>query len=483
MSIKNDKYKFPSKDDFNSFYHYKSHFERKIESLEQKNPIKKEEVKLRSRTAKNKKISNDNFSLRHNLLCLSICAKKCNIEDHKCRRIPTPIEGLNCDKIDDYLFASQRLTNKVINQFDLINKLKELNVGLIVNCEEKGEHPFCGDPYYDGLDESCFAYSTSILEKNGINVLLCGWNDLGVPDSYNHLVKIVKKMYYYINVLNKKIIVHCHAGFGRTAIVLACYYIFTKKVNAEKARKLIRKGGRSRCLGSHIQFKYCREFAKYMETNRENFFEKNKKDITIFKINEKMLDVGNYKFVYFGEDNYIKYIPVFLLYIFDRIIQIKNKDKLSEKNIYDNILNENAYKEDEEKINNIIGEINKSNWEEVNKCEDLKLLNNILFKWLNHSIKYVINPKDISNLSEQSDSSNYNTLKESAKAIIDCIGIFFDLIRDEKNMGNNEFVGNYLKKFVPTLLGYSYEDCKNSEEKSNNVKKLNNLILHKTKNK
>lgn len=315
MSIKNDKYKFPSKDDFNSFYHYKSHFERKIESYEQKNPTKKEEVKLRSRTTNNKKISNDNFSLRHNLLCLSICAKKCNIEDHKCRRIPTPIEGLNCDKIDDFLFASQRLTNKVINQFDLINKLKELNVGLIVNCEEKGEHPFCGDPYYDGLDESGFAYSTSILEKNGINVLLCGWNDLGIPDSYNHLVKIVKKMYYYINVLNKKIIVHCHAGFGRTAIVLACYYIFTKKVNAEKARKLIRKGGRSRCLGSHIQFKYCREFAKYMETNRENFFEKNKKDITIFKISEKMLDVGNYKFVYFGEDNYIKYIPVFLLYI------------------------------------------------------------------------------------------------------------------------------------------------------------------------
>ncbi len=146
-------------------------------------------------------------------------------------------------------------------------------------------------------------------------------------------------------------------------------------------------------------------------------------------------------------------------------------------------MNENASKEDEEKINNIIGEINKSNWEEVNKCEDLKLLNNILFKWLNHSIKYVINPKDISNLSEQSDSSNYNTLKESAKAIIDCIGIFFDLIRDEKNMGNNEFVGNYLKKFIPTLLGYSYENCKNSEEKSNNVKKLNNLILHKTKNK
>ena len=151
----------------------------------------------------------------------------------------------------------------------------------------------------------------------------------------------------------------------------ACYYIFTKKINAEKARKLIRKGGRSRCLGSNIQFKYCREFAKYMEVNRENFFEKNKKDIMIFKINEKILDVRNYKFIYFGEDNYIKYIQVFLLYVFNRIIQIKNKDKISQKTMYDILLNENVSKEDEEKINNIIEEINKFNWEEVNKCEDL----------------------------------------------------------------------------------------------------------------
>ena len=108
-------------------------------------------------------------------------------------------------------------------------------------------------------------------------------------------------MYYYINVLNKKIIVHCHAGYGRTAIVLSCYNIFINKVTANKARKMIRKGERKYCLGSHIQFNYCKEFAKYMEIISANFFEKNKKDITIFKINEKMLNVGKYKFKYYGK--------------------------------------------------------------------------------------------------------------------------------------------------------------------------------------
>jgi hypothetical protein len=174
MYLKNDKYKFTIKDDSFSYYYYKSHIKRKIESFKEKNPSPKKEIKLRNNSTKNKKIINDNFSLQHILLCLSICNKICKYEKFQYRKIPTPIEGLNCDKIDDFLFASQRLSNKVINKYNLLNKLKELNVGLIVNTEKKGEHPACGDSYYDGLDISGFSYSISLLEKNGINVLLCG---------------------------------------------------------------------------------------------------------------------------------------------------------------------------------------------------------------------------------------------------------------------------------------------------------------------
>jgi protein tyrosine phosphatase domain-containing protein 1 len=199
------------------------------------------------------------------------------MEDFKVRKIPTAIEGLNSDKVDDYLFSSQRLTNKLIKQYDLVNKLKQLNVGLIVNCQEEGEHPYCGTVYNDGLDENGFAYSTKELEKNGIHVLLCGWLDFVAPDSFNHMIKIVKKMYYYIHCLNKKVLVHCHAGMGRTGTSLACYKIFEKKINAEDARKEIRVGTRKNCLAGGNQYIFCQEFEKYLEILRENFFQKKQK--------------------------------------------------------------------------------------------------------------------------------------------------------------------------------------------------------------
>ena len=478
MSVKKDKYFFP-KDDFFGFYYFLSYINRKNLSNKNKNLPPKKEIKLRNRSTNNKKISNEYFSLNHILLCKFICRKVCRLENHLLRKLPTPIEGLNCDQIDEYLFASQRLTNKVIKEFNLVNKFKELNVGLIVNCEMKGEHPLCGDSYYDGLDISGFSYSTSLFEKNGIEVLLCGWTDLTIPDSFNHLIKIIKKMYYYINTLNKKIIVHCHAGFGRTAIVLACYYIFTKKIEAEKARQLIRKGGRKRCLGAPPQFNYCKEFGEYLEILRENFYEKNKKDINIFKISENLLNIGEYKFKYFNEDKYIKYVPVFLLYIFDSIIEIKNENKYDENKIFNSLLNyNNVTKGEEIKIENMIKEINIYNFDEIKKCNDLKILGYLLFKWLNKSIKYIFSPtifKDDNYL------SNFKNLNDSSKTIIDCISRFLGLIKEKDNNENIEKLKEFLTIFSPSLFGYLPEDIKKEKESQIAIENLNNFILNNMK--
>ena len=478
LSHQKNEHRFPSRDDFSSFYYYKSYINRKIEANKEQNQSPKKEIKLRNRTTNNKKASNEIFPLRHILLCLSICNKKCKFEKKEYRKIPPPIDGLNCDQIDDFLFASQRLTNRVIKKYDLINKLKELNVGLIVNCEIKGEHPLCGDPYYEGLDSCGFSYSIPLLEKNGIEVLLCGWNDLTVPNSFKHIIKVIKKMHYCINSLKKKIIVHCHAGFGRTAIVLACYYIFTKNVGAGKARKLIRKGERKYCLGSNSQFNYCKEFSQYLEIIRENFIEKNKKDLTIFKVCEKMLNIGDYKFKYYKEKEYVEFVPLFLLYIFERIIQIKKENNYDESKIYNSILNYNVDKKEGKNIKKLIQEINNHNFEEINNCNDLELLGYLLFKWLNNSINYVINPNIISKINANSYSYN---LDKSTKIIIDSICKFLYLIKDNKDE-NKEKINDFLKGLSPALLGYSSENLKDNKEKKVIVDELNNLIIYFLKN-
>ena len=170
MLDKNGKYKFYQKDEWSSMFYRRALMKRNREFLSFRN----NEIKLRNRSTKDKIKSNDYFSFNNIYFCLINCKKNCKYEDYKKRKIPNLIEGLNCDQIDDYLYASQRLTNQLIKKYDLIKKFKELNIGLIVNCEEEGEHPYCGTAYHDGLDKNGFSYSTVELENNGITVLSCG---------------------------------------------------------------------------------------------------------------------------------------------------------------------------------------------------------------------------------------------------------------------------------------------------------------------
>ena len=474
MTSENVKYTFYQKDDMIFLFFGKGFIKAKLESPQAGKKLNKNEIRLRSRSFIKKIKPNKNFDLNHILLCLSVCSKECRCENNKYRKIPSSIDGINCDKIGDFLFASQRLTNRLNKKYNIINKLKELNIGLIVNCQEKGEHPLCGTVYNDGLDIEGFSYSIKELQTNGINVLCCGWKDYNPIDSFYPMIKIVKKIYYYIHSLNKKVLAHCHAGFGRTAISLVCYKIFEKNITAENARKEIRVGARKNCLASSIQFRYCQEFAKFIEITRENFFEKNKKDITIFKINEKTLDVGNYKFTYFNDENFINYIPLFLLNVFDRIIQIKDEKKLDEKSINDLLIEKEIKKEDENIIEDLIKEINNYNWEVIKKCQDIKLLSKLLFKWLNNSIKYVINPKNISLINKNDLSSDNGNINDSTKNILNFLKKFLNLLKSNKDDKDNK-LKDFVEILIPSLLGYSQKE-KKEKNIQENIDKLRELI-------
>jgi hypothetical protein len=274
-------------------------------------------------------------------------------------------------------------------------------------------------------------------------------------------------MYHYIHYLNKKVLVHCHAGMGRTGTSLACYKIFEKKINAEDARKEIRVGTRKNCLAGGKQYIFCQEFEKYLEVLRENFFHKNKKSVTIFKINEKLLDVGNYKFKYFNDNNYIKYVPIFLLYIFDGIIHIKKEKNIDTKIIGDLLVNKENNDEEENKIKELIKQINNYNWEVIYKCGDIKILGKILFKWLNNSINYVLQPKEIL-------SNNYDMLKDSSKQILNCISKFLILLESDKKENNDNFK-KFIDDLIPSLLGYSLSEI-NDKNNQEIIKKLKEMI-------
>jgi len=155
-----------------------------------------------------------------------------------------------------------------------------------------------------------------------------------------------------------------------------------------------------------------------------------------------------------------------LLYIFDGIIHIKKEKNIDTKIIGDFLVNKENTDEEENKIKELIKQINNYNWEVIYKCEDIKILGKILFKWLNNSINYVLQPKEIT-------SNNYDKLKDSSKWILNCISKFLILLESDKKE-NSDYFKKFIDDFIPSLLGYSISEIndKNKQELINKLKEI-----------
>ena len=423
-------------------------------------------------------ISNDPlFSYKSVMICMFCGGKNCKHEDFTLHKNPA-IYGLNSDKIDENIYASQRPANSLIEKYNLVSKFKELNIGLIINLQVPGEHPLCGP--IDKLDESGFSYSPSLFESEGIHVLLCGWKDMNVPDSLAHMLNIVKEMYYYVHNLKKKILVHCHAGYGRTGIVIACFKIFDEQISAEVAKFEIRQK-RSKCIQTKTQLEFCLNFQEFIRRLRANFYLKNKRNIETFLCNQNNLDVGKYYFNYTG---YNKYIPIFLIYVFDAILYLKKKNNIDEYSLYKCLsgsvaLNENI----ESYLKTVSKEINNYKWEILYLNEDLVLISELLYKWLQKSIEYVISKDNIIKLNE--DFSNYEeVLKTCEIQTLNYIGKFLVMIHDENNTISDAETKQQKYLFIEKLSNYllgnleveKVFDLKENDEFEKCAEKLGKLI-------
>ena len=409
------------------------------------------------------------FSLKETFICTFCGGKNCKHENFLNHKNPA-IHGLNSDKIDDNIYASQRPSNSLIKKYDLISKFKELGIGLIVNLQLPGEHPYCGP---DPLDESGFSYSPSIFESEDIHVGLYGWKDLDVPNSLYHMLQVVKDMYNYIHYKNKKILVHCHAGYGRTGTTIACYKIFDECISAEAAKDEIRKV-RAQCIQNSSQFNYCVNFQEFIRRLKANFYLKEKRSIENFLKYQEDLNIGKYKFISF---KYNKSVPLFLLYIFDSIIDIKNKINIDELSLYTYLNSSLELKEnDTELFNTIIKNINEHNWDILYSREEPVILGQLLFDWLKNSVKFIFNNENVQKINE-----NFNffdkCLSTCENQTLIIFSNFIKLIKDKEENEEIDIQKNiFILNFCKCSLGYSTEENSLGENEKNNVDKLFKLI-------
>ena len=158
-----------------------------------------------------------------------------------------------------------------------------------------------------------------------------------------------------------------------------------------------------------------------------------------------------------------------MLYIFDRIIQIKIEKKLDSKSLINSLIEKEINKDEEINMNNLVTEINKHNWDSINSCQDLQVLGKLLFKWLNNSINYIVNPTHILSIDQNNYSKGFEVLNDSNKTIIYCINKFLLLIDEHWN--ENKDIKKFIDAFIPALLGYSLLEF-NDQTKHKNIEKL-----------
>ena len=297
--------------------------------------------------------------------CFFCGGKNCKHENYLNNKNNNAIEGLNSNYITENVIASQRPSEILIEKYKLISKFKELNINLIVNLQREGEHPFCGPNAYK-LTSSGFAYNPSVFSSDDIKIKLSGWKDMSVPSSMNYMLDIVKEMSIVTIDKKGKVIVHCHAGYGRTGIVIVCYLLFISLKDSDTIIQEVRSK-RKKCVETKDQIKYCKKFEEFLKHSRILFG--NKENIDVYLKRQEDLLFGN-------ELNKCGFVPKLIVKVLEKVCLLKKKYNLDNIMVYKFF--QGVLIDWNDELENILcamkKSINKNNWKLFEENENLMLI-------------------------------------------------------------------------------------------------------------
>ena len=274
---------------------------------------------------------------------------------------------------------------------------------------------------------------------------------MDVPESMTFMLDIVKTMHHVIQNKQKKVLVHCHAGYGRTGIAIACYKMYSEKINAEKAVSEIREI-RSKCIQSKQQMNYCEMFYSYLCSLWEVFtFQKN--DLDFFLHNQNILDYGGYE----NDIVYNKYVPILVQYILTTVVRLKQHDEINKEIIYKILNGTLPMKTNMNSVlNSMVEEINKDKWNIVTECKDIMLLSELLYHWLGNCVNFCIKEEHVNELFNENNKIKWNELSDEKKE--DCVKNSFAKYEIKMILYMSEFLNELKKDYKTNVDTYLDKD-------------------------
>ncbi|KAM4609757.1 protein tyrosine phosphatase domain-containing protein 1 [Polymixia lowei] len=167
------------------------------------------------------------------------------------------IKGLYSSWVTDHLLAMSRPSTEIIEKYNIIDQFKRSGIKTVINLQKPGEHASCGNALEP---ESGFSYRPEVFMENDIYFYNFGWDDYGVAN-LTTLLDMVKVMVFAMQ--EGKIAIHCHAGLGRTGVLLACFLAYTTRMSADQAILYVR-AKRPNSIQTRGQLQCVRQFAQFL---------------------------------------------------------------------------------------------------------------------------------------------------------------------------------------------------------------------------
>ncbi|XP_028813395.1 protein tyrosine phosphatase domain-containing protein 1 [Denticeps clupeoides] len=194
-----------------------------------------------------------------NIICMLACGgRDCRYEGPACwRASQQAVRGTFSSWVTDDIVAMARPSTWLIKRYSIIEQFQQLNIRTIINMQLPGEHPHCGPPLEE---DSGFTYSPQIFMESQIYFYNFGMPDFGVSSMVG-MLDAVKVLAF--SVKEGKVAVHCHAGLGRTGVLIACYLVYLLRVSPGEAIHYVRIK-RPRSIQTRDQINMVFDFARLL---------------------------------------------------------------------------------------------------------------------------------------------------------------------------------------------------------------------------